>query len=87
MCLNAQRMFKYLNHIKIWLCELFFSSSSLMFPVYFSHLDLMKYFPGCNGATKWGECWVLEGLATALTLDSPSTATFAQRKTSMVWLS
>lgn len=33
-----------------------FFSSSLMFPVYFSHLDLMKYFPGCNGATKWGEC-------------------------------
>lgn len=27
-----------------------------MLPVYFSHLDFMKYFPGCNGATKWGEC-------------------------------
>lgn len=28
----------------------------LMLPVYFSHLDLMKYFPGCSGAAKWGEC-------------------------------
>lgn len=60
--------------------DVIFFLSSLMFPVYFSHLDLMKYFPGCNGAS----VWVLAGLATALTLDSPSTATFAQRKTSMV---